>query len=230
MRQLYSAFAAFLIAVAAIVPATAVDVQPVINVIRLPQDARGISVAISNPRRVPLPVTFDIVEREIELDGSEKTKAADEEFVIFPPQAVLQPGETQAVRIQFVGDTPTMSRSFTMFTTEVPVDLESSGLSGVQRILRIGASIHVAPQGTAPKPVIASAVSEGSGTRIVIRNEGNRFVYLDNISLRFDETVVEGYELANIGGRTLIPPGASRSILVPNVAGEPTVRLLPPIL
>lgn len=212
------------------VSAAAIDVQPVVNVIDLPQDARGVSLAISNPRNVDLPVVFDIVEREIAVDGSETQTAADEEFVIFPAQAMLKPGQTQSVRVQYVGAQPTTSRSFTLFATEVAVSAEELATSGVQRILRIGASVHVAPAGTTPKPVLVSAEAEGTGTRVTIQNEGTRFLYMDNMSLQFGNKIVEGYDLGNMAGRTLIPPGKSRSFVVPETTGTPTLKLITPYL
>lgn len=230
MRRLKLLMIALLAGLGLTAPASAIDVQPVVNVLRLPQDARGITLAISNPREVDLPVTFDIVEREIAEDGSETYVPADDEFVIFPSQAVLQPGQAQSIRVQYVGDPPAQSRSFTLYSTEVPVDLEGSGESGVQRILRIGASIHVAPAGTAPRPVLVSSSPQESGTRVTIRNDGDRFVYVDNLSLAFGDTTVEGFALANIAERTLIPPGRTRSFVVPKVSGEPTLKLITPYL
>ena len=215
---------------ALIAPAAAIDVQPVVNVIALPQDARGITMAVSNPRTVPLPVIFDIVERNVSLDGSEEQTPADDDFVIFPAQAILEPGQTQSVRVQYVGTAPAQSRSFTLFATEVPVDLEGANSSGVQRILRIGASIHVAPTGTQPEPVLIAATPEETGVRVTIQNDGSRFVYIDNLSLKFGDQTIEGFALANIAGRTLIPPGKMRSFVVPEVSGTPTVKLLSPYL
>lgn len=230
MSRLSFALAALAAAILPLTPVAAVDVQPVVNVVRLPQDARGITIAVSNPRNVDLPVTFDIVERDVAPDGSEVQTPADDEFVIFPVQAIIKPGQTQAVRVQFVGTPPSQSRSFTMFTTEVPVDLEKQGVTGVQRIMRIGASVHIAPGGTQPRPVLSSAEPEDGGVRVTIRNEGDRFVYVDNLSLQFGEKTISGFDLANIAGRTLIPPGKIRSFLIPEVTGTPTLKLVTPYL
>jgi len=230
MRSRVFLFVAVLAALVGLGPATAMDVQPVVNVIRLPDDARGITLAISNPRNVDLPVMFDIVERDVADDGSETQTPADDEFLIFPAQTILQPGQTQSVRVQYVGEPPAESRSFTLFSTEVPVDFSAQGNSGVQRILRIGASVHVAPAGTEPRPVLLASEPAENGVRVTIKNEGTRFLYIDNLSLRFGETVLDGLALGNIAGRTLIPPGKTRSFVVPDVTGTPTLKLVTPYL
>lgn len=230
MSRIHFALAAMAAGISVVAPVAAHDLQPVVNVMRLPQDARGIAIAVSNERNVDLPLTFDIVERVIAPDGSETQTPADDEFVVFPAQAILKPGQTQAVRVQFAGTPPPQSRSFTMYATEVPVDLDKQGITGVQNIMRIGASIHVAPSGTQPRPVLASAEPEDGGVRVTIRNDGDRFVYVDNLSLQFGDKTISGFDLANIAGRTLIPPGKIRSFVIPEVTGTPTLKLVTPYL
>ena len=139
--------------------ATAMDIQPTINVIQLPRDGSGIRIAIRNPRKVPLPVTFEMVERTINPDGTEVHTPADGMFTIFPAQATIQPGRTQTVRVQWLGPQSPKSRSFTMFATELPVDLSESGESGVKRILRMGVSVHIASSTARPKPVLEASSS-----------------------------------------------------------------------
>ena len=214
------------VAMIAVTPGSAMDVQPTINVISLPTDTRGISIAVNNPRNVPLPVTFEVVERKINPDGTEEHTPADNLFAVYPSQAVIPPGKRQAVRVQWTGGAIDKSRSFTLWSTEVPVDLSSGGQSGVQRILKIGASVHVAPASTAPKPVLESATADGDGVKVSIRNDGNRFVYVDSLSLTFGEKTVAGMPLADMAGRTLIPPGAKREFTVKGVSGQPTLKLL----
>ncbi len=210
------------------IPAAAIDVQPVVNVINLPEDQRGVSIVIRNPREVDLPIEFDIVERSVNPDGSETSEPADDQFVIFPAQTLIPPGQSRTVRVQYVGPALDTSRSFTMYTTELPIAESEIGNSGVQRILRMGASVHVAPQGVVPEPVLEASRAVENGVEVSIRNGGNRFLYVDNVSLEFGDTTIEGYELANIAERTLIPPGALRTFVVPGVSGEPKIKLLTP--
>lgn len=229
MRNSFRAIvvAACLSAVA--IPVAAMDVQPTVNVIRLPTDSGGIRLAVRNPRNVPLPITFEIVERKVNADGTEDQTPADDRFSIFPAQAIIQPGKTQAVKVQWLGGSINQSRSFTLYAAEVPVSLHGQ-TSGVQRVLRIGASIHVAPQGTASKPILTEAKPDGTGMKVTIRNDGNRFVYVDSLSLAFGDKVVEGTPLADIAGRTLITPGATRTFTVPGVSGQPSLKILPAAL
>lgn len=208
-------------------PTAAQDVQPIVNVMEIPRDARGITIAVRNPRNVPFPVAFEVVERKVSPDGTEEQIPADDLFAIFPSQAVIPAGKSQALRVQWVGGQTDKSRSFTLYSAEVPVDVTNSGQSGIQRVLRVGASVHIVPKGTAPRPVLESAASAGSeGVKVAIRNDGDRYVYIDALSLTFGDTTISGTELGNMAGRTLIPPGAKREFTVKGVSGQPTLKLL----
>ena len=220
---------AFALTLTAAVPASAMDVQPTINVINLPQNAGGIRVAVRNPRNVQLPVTFEIFERKVNPDGTEEQKPADDLFIIFPAQAAIPPGQTQAVRLQWVGGATDKSRSFTFYSAEVPVNLEGQQ-SGVQRILRIGASVHVAPAKTKPEPVIEASAPDKDGVKVTVRNDGQRFLYVDSLALSFGDKTIAGTALADMAGRTLIPPGAKREFVVKGVSGQPSLKLLPDTL
>lgn len=216
---------AVLLALAAATSAFGFDVLPTVTVLEMPRDARGTTITITNPRTVALPINVEIVERTINEDGTEVYAPADDQFRVFPEQAVLQPGGRQAVRVIFTGQVTDKSRSFTLFASEVPVDLTASGQSGVQRILRIGASVHVAPAGTSPMPRVVEAKPEGTGVRLTLANDGTRFVYMNDLSISFGNKTLTGEEVAQAASRTLLPPGGRRTFVVPNVSGTPQVKL-----
>lgn len=224
MKFVRTLFAALIAVVAS--PVLAFDVQPTINVIELPSNARGIAVQVRNPRNVALPISVEIVERKVNPDGTEVQTPADDLFLVFPPQSTIAAGQTQALRLQWVGEPPQQSRSFTLYAAEVPVDLTNSTVSGVQRILRIGASVHVTPASAKAKPIVRTAEAATGGTKVTIANEGDRFVYINSLSLSFKGKTVEGEKLGEIAGRTLIPPGGHRSFIVPDVTGMPALKVL----
>ena len=116
-------------------PAQAFDVNPVVSVIELPGDGAGITLTLRNSRGESLPVSFEIVERSVNEDGTENTRPADDLFVIFPPQAVVAPGKSQAIRVQWIGAPPSTSRSFTLFAAEEAVDLTERKGASVQTVL-----------------------------------------------------------------------------------------------
>lgn len=207
-------------------PAMALVVQPILSVIELPRDNRGIAINVQNPSDIPIPITIEIFERKVLEDGNEQQTPADDLFAIFPPQAVIQPGASQTIRLQWVGEVPPQSRSFTLYASQVPVDVSQVTESGVQRVLRMGASVHITDARGQPKPTVVSAVPAEGGVKVTLGNDGTRFVYIDSLALQFGSERVEGEALGKAAGRTLLPPGATRSFLVPGVSGTPTVKVI----
>lgn len=201
--------------------AQAFTLDPTVTVLRLPGDLTGETLILRNPRNVDLPVVFEIFERQINEDGSEVTTPADDNFVIFPPQAVVPAGKTQALRIQWVGGALAESRSFTLYAKELPLSLSGIRESGVQTILRIGASIHVTNEGFVSRPELASYKPVRDGVVVSITNSGNEFIYIDMLRMKFGRNEIGQLDLANAAGRTLITPGATRTFKVGGVQGAP---------
>lgn len=205
--------------------ARAFDIQPTASVIDLPHNRSGITVVVRNPRNVDLAVTTEVVERFVQEDGSERTEPADELFVVFPPQAVIPAGGTQALRVQWLGPAPSPSRSFHLFASEVAVEFDATAAtSRVQTLLRMGASVHVAAAGSEPRPVITAAATNATGgVDVTLGNEGKRFLYIDSLALDFEGKRVDGAALADAAGRTLVPPGGRRTFTVEDVSGTPVL-------
>jgi P pilus assembly chaperone PapD len=182
---------------------------------------------LRNPRNVPLPVVFEMHERVIAENGAEQPTPADELFQILPPQVVVPPEGSQAVRLQWLAPPPAISRSFTLYAAEVPVDLSGSdpAQSQLQTLLKMGASVHVAAVRSRPRPVLVSAQETQGGVDVTLGNEGDRYFYIDSITLDFNGKQITGTELANAAGRTLVLPGARRTFKVENVSGKAALVL-----
>lgn len=207
--------------------AVAFDLTPTVSTIELPGDQSGTLIAVNNPRDEDLPVTFEIVERTVLEDGTEDQTPADETFLIFPPQAVIPAGKSQTIRVRWLGSPPRNSRSFTLYAAEVPVDLSEIQESGVQTVWRMGASVHVTAETATAAPVLDTAASQADGTMVTIRNDGDRFVYIDDLTLEIGGQTISGPDLAVMAGRTLVPPSRSRTFLIPDHHGEPVLRFDP---
>ncbi|WP_323845847.1 hypothetical protein [Microbulbifer magnicolonia] len=221
LRNLFCPLVGLLLLALSVQSALSFTLHPTVNVLTMPSDITGKTLVLRNPRKVDLPIVFEIVERSINEDGSEVTTPADDDFVIFPPQAVVPAGKAQAVRIQWVGGALSQSRSFALFASEQPVDLSGLGRSGVQTVFRISASIHVTSQDFASKPELVRHRPEGDGVVVSIGNYGNEFIYIDMLGMKFGQKEIGGFDLGNIAGRTLITPGALRTFKVGGVQGTP---------
>ena len=128
-------FSSFLAAVAAsftlaTVPgsAAAMTVQPV--VIDLTTSGRGMGqvMTVENTFDRPLPVEIRMEGLRLTPDGVQPTGRDTGELAVFPPQALIQPGQRQTFRVQYVGDPAVAaSKHFYVTAAQLPVQLPEGG-------------------------------------------------------------------------------------------------------
>lgn len=83
--------------------AEAMTVQPVIVDLATAGGRMSAVVTVENTFATPLPVELKVVEADFN-NGLVTTNRETEDLLIFPPQALIQPGRTQSFRVQWVGD------------------------------------------------------------------------------------------------------------------------------
>ena len=137
--------------------ASAMTVQPV--VIDLQTAGRSMSqvIQVENTFATPLPVELTIQELELTADGVKQTGKDPGDLLVFPPQAIIAPGQTQTFRVQYVGD-PGLAKSKHYYVTvaQLPVKLPE-GQSAIQILYNFQVLISVSPAGVKPKIEVQSA-------------------------------------------------------------------------
>lgn len=228
----------FITLVAFSAPATAgVRVSPLLLDIEATGPRRSTRVKITNETLAPLPIEVSVFERSFGVDGAETERPADESFLIFPPQAVLTPGGSQTVRVEWIGDAPVdLTRYFALHIDQPPVALsqtpQSPG-SGLSFVVSFVAHIYVSARDAKP----ALVVDEGQGispaksdtpaaATFRIRNDGDRYALLQRVKqLRVVCGVGDGSggmvdtfrgeNLPDVIGSTLVRAQESREFSLP---------------
>lgn len=164
------------------------DLQPV---------GRGSSFAfeLGNPAQErDYPVELYVTTREITLDGQEvnEREKAEEDFLVFPTQVVLKPGQFQTVRLNWVGDPePAKELAFRLYAEQIalPEDEKQQTVQGTQigitTLARYGASVYITPPGAQPNVVVESVEHQKSNTGenqlvITFENRGTAHQLLNN--------------------------------------------------
>lgn len=106
--------------------------------------SRG-AITVVNNSIAPLAVELVTKLATLDESGVPKAKAADDEFLIMPPQAMIPPGATQNFRIQWLGD-PLIeaSKTFLIYVNQIPVKMTKK-TSAVQVVFGMGVMVNVAP-------------------------------------------------------------------------------------
>jgi P pilus assembly chaperone PapD len=216
------AFAGFL-ALAGLNPADAANVQPLsLELVSIGANSRS-SIQVVNDSAAPMPVEVVFKKLDIGEDGKTTESPAGDEFLVFPPQAVVPAGATQSFRIQWVG-APDIKKSQTymLSVNQLPVKMKA-GESGVQMVFDFGVVVSVAPAGaqSALKLVNAEAATQGKkhGAAITVENPGVMYSYFSDAKLTLQSgswrKVISPGELRQLVGYGVVLPGKTRRILVP---------------
>lgn len=168
------------------------------------------------------PLTFEAyaVDWTISQSGERTTAPSEAPLLVFPPQAIVPPGETQVVRVEWVGGAVEHSRDFIVMIEQLPVDFtpDQEEGSGVQFLFNFGAAVHVAPSGAASDLQVSGASVEGGTAVVQVSNDGTRHAYLGDRGLTISAGDVTheftGDELAEAMGNTLIAAGAVRDVRI----------------
>lgn len=220
----------FCAAIAPVQAAHAMTVQPV--VIDLQTAGRDMSqvVTVENTFSTPLPVELTVQELELGPDGVKQTGKDPGDLLVFPPQAIIQPGQTQTFRIQYVGD-PTLAKSKHYYVTvaQLPIKLPE-GQSAIQILYNFQVLVSVAPSGVKPKITVQGAEltmsPDGKPMAVLtVTNESPAHGYLSNGHIRLverDKTgaqvfskTLSGSEIQQTMGFGLVGGGQTRRVVVP---------------
>lgn len=231
----------FCAAIAPVQAAHAMTVQPV--VIDLQTAGRDMSqvITVENTFATPLPVELTVQELELGTDGVKQTGKDPGDLLVFPPQAIIQPGQTQTFRVQYVGD-PDLARSKHYYVTvaQLPIKLPE-GQSAIQILYNFQVLVSVAPSGVKPKITVQGAQlttsPEGKPMAVLtVNNDSPAHGYLSNGHIRLVERdksgsqvfskTLSGAEIQQTMGFGLVGGGQTRRVVVPIVlpSAEGTVE------
>ena len=199
--------------------ASSLGVEPLFLQISPTQSA---AIRVSNPSDVVQSVEVYIHERQIDEQGAQTRIPADDDFIVFPPQAAIKSGSTQVFRIQPIAPDLTQSRSYFVTVRQVPVDFDPSDSEGarVRVVFAFDAAVHVIPNGAKSDVVVREArmgtttlrrstgeyrLDEESGEQIevmedvtlpaavvTVENLGNKFEYAQNLDFDLSGTAPDG--------------------------------------
>ncbi|WP_200943700.1 fimbria/pilus periplasmic chaperone [Brevundimonas sp. Root1423] len=210
--------------------AWAMTVQPV--VVDLAASGRGSSsvITVENTFANPLPVELR-VEDLAWADGGVKGTGVDAgDLLVFPPQSLIQPGQTQSFRVQYVGD-PALARSKHYYVTvaQLPVQLPE-GESAIQILYNFQVLVSVAPAGARPdiRVVSSDVVSEDgkSFPAVTFSNSSVAHGYVSKGRLRLIARDTAGRE---VWRRTIPGPELQQTIGFGLIGAEQTRRIVMPL-
>jgi fimbrial chaperone protein len=115
-------------------------------------DAKA-EIRIENPHDHPITIELVTEQRDFDANGKETRTPAEDDFLIFPPQTLVQPGKTQLVRYQYIGDPKIpATKAFVINVRQLPIDLKPDAASGMKFLYNFGLARYVVPEGAVAVP------------------------------------------------------------------------------
>jgi P pilus assembly chaperone PapD len=137
------------------------------------------SIQAINNTEVPLPVEIKIYQVELNVGGKISKKEVGDDFLIFPPQAMIPPGASQNFKVQWVGE-PDLKKSqnYLFSVNQIPVKTLATNEKKVNVVFNHGVYVNVRPlQGTSEITLIKTEVgNDNKGILrpiLTIKNDGN---------------------------------------------------------
>jgi fimbrial chaperone protein len=181
-------------------------------------------VTVTNDATTALPVEVNVRRMTLDVEGNQTLGNPGDDFLIFPPQAIIPPGSMQVFRLQWVGEPLiTESHSFVVTMSQVPVKLPQNK-SAVQVVVAFGVVVNVAPpQGHGALRVVGTSIAAGkSGKRhpsIMVENATKTHALLPRSTIRLSSgnwtRTLESAELDEKIGIGLVQPGRKRRFILP---------------
>ena len=247
-RRFYALIAVFSAFIVLTTPALAMRVSPMV----IEMESRGTNatarIEVQNINPGNLAFETRIFRMQIDADGKITETAADEEFLVFPPQGILPAGGRQVVRLQWLGaGEPDTSQAYYVSIEQLPVALEPGAVDAVgaqvQILYNMRALVVVAPPNAKPDvkattvkqalfqpPALPGATEPApmqDGVEVTLTNEGRRHAMMANFSWQLVGTGADGEwlrvdispeELTRAIGTGFVPAQGERVFRLP-VAG-----------
>jgi len=181
---------------------------------------------LENPSDQPVAVQVSILTRQMDENGNETYAPADSDFTIYPPQAVLQAGQNQTIRVTWLGrNKPAKELNYRIMAEQLPVNLTKETKPGarVNIMLRYLGTIYVAPKGARCKLVLDSISQEKTtdgktNLIITLENQGNAHALLRDLKLEL-----------KAGGQTIqLPDEALKGMAGENILSRQKRRFVVP--
>jgi fimbrial chaperone protein len=207
--------------------AAAMSVRPM--VLDLQTSGRGMSqvVSVENNSEHPLPVELNVQELRFDHSGNPQTGSDPGDLVVFPAQALIQPGQAQTFRIQYVGDAG-LDKSRHYYITVAHV-LASVGPQHSKSALRV-LSAEVG-RNEAGKPVPLVTLGNDSVTYGYLSSGELRILEKDGTGREVFRRTLTGPEIQQMLGMGLMASAQTRQFALPLVLpaedGTVTVQFVP---
>lgn len=167
----------------------AFKLSPMTQQLVLNGEKRKAMFTITNDSEKPIAVQAEITKRLMDEYGKEENQAVEEEFLIFPDQLIIQPGERRAIQVTWLGkEKVVVEQPFRFVAEQLPVDMsqKKKKKSNIKILLKYRAAFYLTPVEASSKIMLAQdkVLVEKGSFELFLKNEGTKHEILKNFVLK----------------------------------------------
>ncbi|MEN9588016.1 MAG: hypothetical protein RIT15_1591, partial [Pseudomonadota bacterium] len=163
---------------------------------------------LENTTPEPVAVEISMKSRLMKLNGEDDLQDAEDQFNVFPSQVVMQPGQVQSVRVQYIGPAALdRERAFRLIAEQLPIDVGQAPSNGgrMRLLVKYVASVYVLPSNLkAILSITKLEVVDGKWLAITMQNQGKTRKILKNISLDIGSVSLSSLDLKGLEGENIL--------------------------
>ena len=224
-NTILAASAAASFALASATPAEAHRVEPMRYELSPSGSGAQTTLTVTNTRTFPITIETTVSLIAIDENGEETLTPAEDSFLVFPPQAVIEAGKAQALRVRYLGsDQLDTSKSYRINVNQLPVDMSEDEDNGVAITVNFGTLANVVPANSRSELSVEEVSLTPDGRwKMLVANTGTRFARMSDVDL----TVSAGGQSKSIGDNetqgwfdnNLVLPGNRLFVTMPAIEG-----------
>jgi fimbrial chaperone protein len=245
LRMKVVAATATLMALLTAVSAWAMTVQPVVLDLKPGGHSMSATVTVQNTFTAPMPIGITVEALDFDENGVKLTGKDPGDIIVYPPQALVPPGQAQTFRVLWAGapEIP-ISRHYYVTVAQLPVKL-AEGQSAIQILynfqvlVNVGATtgksllsitdakVTMVESKPPPGETVKEPPKKQPEAEIVVHNDGPNYGYLSRATIEISQSDQNGKEIFNKTltpqeiqqtlGFGLIGPNAQRRVVIPVV-------------
>lgn len=171
---------------------------------------------IENTSSKPLTVELYPLSMTMNEYGKETITPADDDLLVIPVTAIIQPGSSQSIMVRYLGDPSiTVSKAYRIAIKQVAIQRASEDQSQVHFLLQFNTLINVRPKNALAELTVKSITQNNDKNWVLeIINSGNSYGRLTKSIWRVSDgnnsTFMKGTDIAKLITGTLILPNSTR--------------------
>lgn len=145
---------------------------------------------VENDGDKPVPVQVTLAKRIVDERGKEKYPPAGEDFMVFPTQVILKPGEKRTINVRYMAGAKgdhSVEKAFRIIAEQLPLQLGAKDKdeqgAGINVLLRYIAALYVLPDKIVRKLEVTKAEIQGDSLIVTLKNSGSVHEILENYAL-----------------------------------------------